>query len=81
MSSFPPLLPHFYPAPSPHSFLLALFVLQDGSIVLEKFGSVETGPLANVLACEGKPGKVKTTLIGFCLSLCSTVQLVVSFEI
>ncbi len=32
--------------------------MQDGSIILEKFGSVETGPLANVLACEGRPGKV-----------------------
>ena len=33
--------------------------LQDNSIVLEKFDSVETGPLANVLACEGKPGKAR----------------------
>lgn len=31
---------------------------KDGSPLLEKFDSVETGPLANVLACEGKPGKV-----------------------
>lgn len=31
---------------------------QDNSIVLEKFNSLETGPLANVLACEGRPGKV-----------------------
>ena len=31
---------------------------QDGSCVQETFDSTETGPLANVLACEGKPGKV-----------------------
>ena len=32
--------------------------MQDGSCIEEMFNSIETGPLANVLACEGKPGKV-----------------------
>jgi hypothetical protein len=31
---------------------------EDGSCVLERFPSLETGPLANVLVSEGKPGKV-----------------------
>ena len=43
--------------------------------MLEKFGSVETGPLANVLACEGKPGKVKMILSGFCLMLVARLVL------
>ena len=32
--------------------------MQDGSCIEEMFNSAETGPLANVLACEGRPGKV-----------------------
>ena len=32
--------------------------MQDGSCVLERFPSLETGPLANVLVSEGKPGQV-----------------------
>lgn len=35
-----------------------LCFMQDGSIILEKFNSLEAGMLANVLASEGKPGKV-----------------------
>ena len=41
--------------------ILSYYLLpyQDGSCVLEKYASLESGLLANVLACEGKPGKVR----------------------
>ena len=37
--------------------------MQDNSCVLERFQSLESGPLANLLACEGKPGKVCLSLV------------------
>lgn len=36
-------------------------ILQDGSIVQDSYDSVETGPLVNLLACEGKRGKVSSS--------------------
>ena len=38
--------------------VLCVFVVQDGTAILEKFQSLETGPLANILVCGGEAGKV-----------------------
>ena len=35
-----------------------LCCIKDGSAVIEKYNSTETGPLVNVMVCEGKPGLV-----------------------
>jgi hypothetical protein len=38
---------------------------EDGSCILERYPSLEAGPLANVLISEGKPGRVHTFIVFF----------------
>ena len=60
----------YFSIPGYHSNHAHSFI-QDGSCILEEYKSLECGLLVNVLACEGKPGKVYNRLIN-----CSINQLI-----